>query len=43
MIINFGEESESDTDDEKVTLSEILAQNNYNITNIYHNYCKRLF
>jgi transposase len=43
VILNFGEESESDTDDEELTFSEILAENNYNINNIYHSYCKKLF
>jgi hypothetical protein len=43
FIINFGQESDSDTDDEQMTFSEILAENNNNINLVDHQYCKKLF
>jgi hypothetical protein len=42
LIINFQEESESDTSDEEMIFSETLKENNYNIISFNHKCSKKL-
>lgn len=42
IVINLLE-YESDTDDEEMSFSDILKENNYNINKLDHNYIKNLF